>query len=130
MPSNLFVADEKLYLIQNGIDTRLFSFSAEARQGVRQQLGIPKNSTMVISASRLHVQKGVEHGLRAFARFYKEHPEAYYLIVGDGPDRARLELLARQLNITSHVFFLALSIETLWRSIFLRLISLFFFRIA
>jgi glycosyltransferase involved in cell wall biosynthesis len=54
--------------------------------------------------SLLHL-KGFDLGLRAFARFQQRYPTAEYWIIGDGPERRRLERLTRELHIADKVIF-------------------------
>jgi glycosyltransferase involved in cell wall biosynthesis len=61
------------------------------------------NSLKFISIGRLLHWKGFHLGLRAFAR--ADLPQAEYWIVGDGPERQRLQLLAEKLGISSQVKF-------------------------
>ncbi len=105
-PVNRFLAKEKIRLINNGIDARLFSFSAESRKAVRERLGIKKQQPVILSASRLHRQKGVAHGIRAFTLFLNDHPDALYLVAGDGPEKKQLDSLAEQLGVADRVMFL------------------------
>jgi glycosyltransferase involved in cell wall biosynthesis len=52
----------------------------------------------------LHL-KGFEFGLRAFARFQSRFPAAEYWIIGDGPERKRLERMAAALGVARSVRF-------------------------
>jgi glycosyltransferase involved in cell wall biosynthesis len=52
----------------------------------------------------LHL-KGFDLGLRAFERFHAKFPAAEYWIIGDGPERKRLEKLAHKLGIAAKVRF-------------------------
>jgi glycosyltransferase involved in cell wall biosynthesis len=54
--------------------------------------------------SLLHL-KGFDLSLRAFARFQRRYPAAEYWIIGDGPERRRLERLTRELRIADKVTF-------------------------
>ena len=56
-----------------------------------------------VSIGRLLHWKGIHLGLRAFAAANIEHAE--YWILGDGPERQRLEQLAQQLGIAAKVKF-------------------------
>ena len=56
----------------------------------------------VLTVGRLHPQKGLDDLLRAAARVR----DAVFLIAGDGPERARLEALARELGVADRVRFL------------------------
>lgn len=53
----------------------------------------------------LHV-KGFELSLRAFAEIVRSYSASEYWIIGDGPERRRLERLARELGIAGTVLFL------------------------
>lgn len=54
--------------------------------------------------SLLHL-KGFWLGVEAFARFARENPASEYWLIGDGPERARLEALARKLGVADKVRF-------------------------
>lgn len=58
----------------------------------------------LVSAGRLLYWKGFHLGLRAFAA--AALGDAEYWFVGDGPDQARLEALARELGVAERVRFL------------------------
>lgn len=60
----------------------------------------------VASVGRLLGLKGFALGLHAFARLYRECPDAEYWIIGDGPERRTLERLARKLGCSRAVSFL------------------------
>lgn len=67
-----------------------------------------RETLSVLSVSNLTATKGIDTQLRAWARL-KEAGKArgwVYTIVGDGPERPRLESLARQLDVTDTVSFL------------------------
>ncbi len=53
----------------------------------------------ILSAGRLIPLKGFDLALRAFAVFAPKHPEARFVIVGEGPELDRLKRLAYDLGI-------------------------------
>jgi glycosyltransferase involved in cell wall biosynthesis len=59
----------------------------------------------LISIGNLLHWKGFELGLRAFAQFIARFPASEYWIVGDGPERKRLEKLARKLGAAGSLTF-------------------------
>lgn len=59
----------------------------------------------VLSLGRLLHFKGFHLGLTAFAEFRRANPGSEYWIVGDGPERARLERLAHSLGLDGIVHF-------------------------
>jgi L-malate glycosyltransferase len=64
----------------------------------------PRRSDLVFFG-RLKNHKNVDALLCAFALLHRSRPELICAIVGDGPERARLEQLARDLNIHGSVRF-------------------------
>ncbi|MCB0359345.1 MAG: glycosyltransferase, partial [Bdellovibrionales bacterium] len=65
----------------------------------------PRIPGMVVSACRLHAIKGLQYGLEAFSRVHQKMPETSYVIIGDGPERPKLERFAEILGIQSAVKF-------------------------
>jgi len=53
----------------------------------------------VVTFGRLHVQKGYDVLLSAFSRVRAERPKARLLLIGAGPEEARLRILAENLGL-------------------------------
>ena len=60
----------------------------------------------VFYCGRLDIEKGVDRLIRAFALATADAPEAVLRIAGRGPERGRLESLARELGVYDRVAFL------------------------
>ena len=95
----------KIHVIRNGIDTATFHPDPDAGRRVRAELGWNPDLQVVVSASRLHRQKGLSHGLRAFAHLAAGRTDLRYLIVGDGPELAALRRETESLRIDRYVHF-------------------------
>jgi glycosyltransferase involved in cell wall biosynthesis len=65
----------------------------------RTQHGIPMKACVTIYVGRLSPEKGLPGLLRGFALTARNSPDAMLVLVGDGPQRAELEALARQLQL-------------------------------
>ena len=59
----------------------------------------------IVSVGNLLHLKGFGLGLQAFAKTKDQFPDSEYWIIGEGPERKRLETLARKLGITANVRF-------------------------
>ena len=59
----------------------------------------------LVSVGNLVHWKGFHLGLRAFARFRHQFPASEYWIIGEGPERKRLEEMAQKLGIIDGVTF-------------------------
>ena len=104
-PINKVLDEEKIFLIKNGINTALFSYDEDKKKTLRKKYNIDNNTKVIISASRLHKQKGVHLGLKGFAKFLKNNPKSLYIIIGDGKEYYNLQKLAVDLKIKEKVIF-------------------------
>ena len=95
----------KLRLIPNGIDITPFQQAAANSRAAFGILAAPRIGLI----GRLSPEKGIDLFLRAAAIVHRQLPEAHFVIAGDGPQRAALELLAAQLGLSPHVRFLGRS---------------------
>jgi glycosyltransferase involved in cell wall biosynthesis len=59
----------------------------------------------VVTAGRLVAHKAMEDVIRAFARVAAEYPNAELVILGDGPERQRLEEFAATLGVANAITF-------------------------
>lgn len=66
----------------------------------------PSTQPVAISVARLSPEKNFATLLRATWILIKDRPDFRLKIVGDGPERPKLEQLSRELNLTGHVEFL------------------------
>ena len=86
--------EDRLHTILNGIEDQ-----PEVPQGAaarcREALGIPPDATVVITVGRMHDHaKRMSDLIRAVGQLASSHSRLYAIIVGDGPDRPKLEALA------------------------------------
>ncbi len=98
---------EKVRVVVNAIEIR--SLSADERSNVRREIRnrfhLPENSLIVTSAGRLSPEKGVIHFIRAIPAIRKQHPEARFLVFGDGALRRELESTTHKLCAEGEVCF-------------------------
>lgn len=64
-----------------------------------------RKTTDVVAVGRLVEKKGIDLLLRAVGHVKHELPSVRVTIVGDGPERGRLEQMSRDLDTASHVTF-------------------------
>jgi glycosyltransferase involved in cell wall biosynthesis len=96
------VREEKIHIVRNGIDLRPFDSAAPSLSDVVSQNHAP----IVGLIGRLAAEKGVDIFLRSAALVLTELPTTKFVVVGEGPDRERLELLIDELQIRKNVFML------------------------
>jgi phosphatidyl-myo-inositol dimannoside synthase len=86
-----------------GTDPVFFN-PAKKSDNLRARWGIG-SAPVLITVARLIPHKGQDVALRAMAALTDEFPNLRYVIVGVGPDEARLRTLAEELRIADRVIF-------------------------
>ena len=79
-----------LAVVGRGVDTKLFRPSRR-NLALRQQLGAGENAPVVLHVGRLAPEKNLSVLFDAFAAIRRHRADARLVIVGDGPERSRLE---------------------------------------
>lgn len=72
--------------------------------GLRMRWGLA-DTPLIVTIARLVPHKGQDTGIEALAALGTSFSDVRYLIVGEGPDRARLEARARELGVSDRVIF-------------------------
>lgn len=93
---NLGAPDDKVTVLRNGIDTTLFR-PPDDRAAARAALGLTRPT--LLSVGLLIERKGHHRVIEAMTSL----PEFELLIVGEGPEQARLVALARRLGLDDRV---------------------------
>ncbi|MGE0682653.1 MAG: glycosyltransferase [Candidatus Binatia bacterium] len=81
------VAGQKMHVIPNGV---IVQPPILTKATTRRRLGIAEKALVSLSVGRLVWEKGYDATLELARRLRHSHPEALFLIVGDGPLRAAL----------------------------------------
>lgn len=101
------VPRKKLRLIDNGIDTELYSkIEIIDEQKLRYELGLKKDSLIIGSLGRLTEQKDYKTFVRAAAEVLKEREDVEFIIAGEGHLRSELVSLSKLLGIEHRFHFL------------------------
>jgi len=88
---HLGVPAERLRVIPNGVDAGRFRpSSASERRAARAELGLPAEDPVVLCMGALSREKRVDVAMRAVSTL----PAGTLVVVGEGPERPALELLA------------------------------------
>jgi glycosyltransferase involved in cell wall biosynthesis len=95
---------EKVVLIHNGIDLSPVTLGDLAAK--RRQLNLSTGDFLLVTVGRLAEIKNYPLVLKALARARKFAPTLNLIMVGDGPERNKLEEISRNLGISQFVHFL------------------------
>lgn len=95
---DLGIPDEKVHVFRNGVDLNLF-YPGD-RDAIRTDLGVER--PLFLSVGHLIPRKGHDLVIRALQKI----PDAHLMIAGEGPERATLESLVRDLQLQNRVSFM------------------------
>ena len=90
-------------VIPNGVDSALFStpIIEEERSRIRSRYAAD-DETLLVTTSRLVHKNGIDTVIEALP----ELPKVKFLVIGEGPDKEKLEGLSRKLGVAERVIFL------------------------
>jgi phosphatidylinositol alpha-1,6-mannosyltransferase len=71
---------------------------------LRRRWGVG-DAPIVLTVARLVPHKGQDMGIRALSMLARDFPALRYIVVGEGPDEARLRALAQELGVAGRVGF-------------------------
>jgi glycosyltransferase involved in cell wall biosynthesis len=100
------VPSDRFRLLPNCVDTSLFT-PGPADPALLARYGLQGREVLMTLARLAEREryKGVDEVLEAMPRLIGERPNLAYLVVGDGPDRSRLEQKAENLGLNGRVVF-------------------------
>jgi glycosyltransferase involved in cell wall biosynthesis len=101
------IREDKIITIYNGIDFSRFDGvdGGEARNKIRLEFGVDDSSFLVGTVARLRRVKGIGYLIEAARHIVETIPDARFLVVGDGPQKAELEHKVEQFDLSSEFIF-------------------------
>ena len=100
--------EKNIHIIPTGIEVgRFFKENVNKKEvdRLRKNLNLSKRDTVIIFVGRLAQEKNIEFLLNAEKKIINNHSNIKLLIVGDGPDKEKLEMFSRKLGIERNVIF-------------------------
>ncbi|HEY9411898.1 MAG TPA: glycosyltransferase family 4 protein [Jiangellaceae bacterium] len=104
MPALSADAAERMVRLAPGVDTTVFQPGVGGAQ-VRERLGLDPSRPVLLSVSRFVPRKGQDALIKAMPQILDAVPDAVLLLVGDGPNRKRLESLTHEHRVDNEVIF-------------------------
>lgn len=102
------IDDKNIIIINNGINLDKFRYNAIIRQNIRKELNL-ENKLVIGHIGRFSYQKNHEYLIKIFVNLLKKNSDARLLLIGEGPDKEKIEKIVREKNIKDKVIFYGLS---------------------
>lgn len=88
----------KYEVLYNAIDLSRFRFDQKRRKDTRERLGLEDDIFVIGHVGRFTYQKNHEFLIQIFQEIVRKQPKSVLLLIGDGPDREKIE---KQIKISS-----------------------------
>lgn len=98
------VRSEKYRLIQNAIDTELFSFRESVRKEIRNERQVDEETVVYGNVGSFCKRKNLPFLIRVFARVHERQPNSQLWLIGDGSERKAIESLVSELKLEDAVW--------------------------
>ena len=121
--AHMNVPKERIFVAYNSIDTDALNAVLETCKTTPPIL--PGNNHRIIFIGRLLKRKRVDILLKAFQMVNKKLPDSELLIIGDGPERQRLECMVQELSIEKNVKFLGAIYDKVLKGKYMMVSSVF-----
>ena len=96
---SLGAAPEKVEVVHNGVDLNRFRPLTGIKDEMRKKLGISKDSRVVLTVRRLVYKNGIDTLIESAKTAIKKNPRLVFIVVGKGPDFAKVKGKIEQLGI-------------------------------
>lgn len=94
----------KHYTLYNAIDVRQIEILIKKtdRDSLKESLGLDKGPVIGV-VGRLREEKGQDVLIQSMTKVVEFFPDACLLVIGDGPDREKLQQMAHDLGVQNHI---------------------------
>lgn len=90
------LSTHKLKLIYNGVDPE--AFSGAPASGLKEELGLPQDATLVVSIGNIRPAKGYEHLVDAAVTMADRDPKVHFVVVGHQKEKLFNKLMDQVAN--------------------------------
>jgi len=98
--------------VRLGVNTCVFKLTPDDRAATRESLGIGRSQILLLYAGRLAREKNIQTLFRSFELLReRRHNKFHLLVIGDGPQRGKVQRLQRRFGNISWISYCADSID-------------------
>lgn len=98
----------EIYVIPTGINLDKFkkeNIDVKEVQQIKESLGILESDKVILYLGRVSSEKNIEELIRNMEGYLEERQDVKFVIVGDGPDRARLQKIVGGMTCKDSILF-------------------------
>lgn len=99
------IENNKAMLLNNGLDTKQFTYSINKRCKIRNQLGI-EDKIVIGHIGRFNTQKNHEFLIDIFNEFHKRNSNSILVLVGNGSLEEKIRDKVKKLGLANDILFL------------------------
>ena len=100
--------DKNIHIIPTGLEVEKFyeeNISEKDKNELRKHLGITKKDFIILFVGRLAEEKNIEFLIESLKDLNNNYSNIKLLIVGDGPDKEKYEMFAKEKGLDKEVIF-------------------------
>ncbi len=100
--------EKNIHIIPTGIEVERFykeNINKKEISNLRKQLKLSKKDFIILFVGRLAEEKNIEFLITSEKELNKKYSNIKLLIVGDGPDKEKYELLSEKINLQDKIIF-------------------------
>jgi sugar transferase (PEP-CTERM/EpsH1 system associated) len=101
--NNEGIPAQRVAVIYNGIDLSPYRNGVPDRDAVRRELGLGDWDLVLVQVARLDYLKDHPTAVRMMGQVVRQRPDARLLLVGEGPERGKIEDEIRQRGLEANV---------------------------
>jgi glycosyltransferase involved in cell wall biosynthesis len=106
MKTQYFLNEDRVTLIENGIDTERYTPNSSERVRIRKSLGIQNDDLVIGFSGRLDPIKNFELMLEIFSEYKYSDKKFKFMIVGDGPEKEFIQKKCLEKHLEDHLLLL------------------------
>jgi len=96
------IPNDKISIIPNGIDISEFNIQVNPFE-IKRNIGIGEDKKLVLFVGRITSQKGVTYLIQAVPKILSSHPDARFVIVGDGWELGTIKNMIYSMGLGEYV---------------------------
>jgi glycosyltransferase involved in cell wall biosynthesis len=101
--ANEGIPDRRIRVIHNGIDLSAHRNGYHDGEAVRREVGAAPGDLVLMQIARLDYLKDHATAIRTVERVARQRPHVRLILVGEGPERAKIETLVREKRLGANV---------------------------